>query len=414
MEENKMNKKELEKYFNNVLAEKREKVKNLEAALIESEDKEERSQIGETLKKLRDEIDEAEKMLEKTKDDDDEGGEGNNGASGEGATGQRMAVLGTYGIGNTTLTGTHDTEERAKTIKELETRGQALKEKRAVKIASKILLPKHTGTVLNDTFSQVSSLVDSVAMEHLEGGESYEEAFIKSYGTGDIKDEGQEYAEAEPTFEYASMNKVKITAYAEISEEVKKLPNIDYARKVQEAVEIALKKKLSQQIIAGTGTKQLMGIFANPIAIDAGKDTDVTEIDINTLNTALFSFGGDEEVETGATLILNKKTLKALSEVKKENGDPAYTIDVAKKTINTIPYIINSNVEAFGSATEGKFVMAYGDLGAYKLAIFSEVEVMESTDYKFREGMICIKASVFVGGNVVKQDGFLRLKKKTA
>lgn len=409
-----MDKKKLEEYFNNVLAEKREKVKNLEAALIESEDKEERSQIGETLKKLRDEIDEAEKMLEKTKDDDDEGGEGSNGASGEGATGQRMAVLGTYGIGNTTLTGTNDTEERAKIVEELEKRGRTLKEKRAVKIASKILLPKHTGTVLNDTFTQFSSLVDSVAMEHLNGGESYEEAFVKSYGTGDIKGEGEQYEEAEPTFDYASINKVKITAYAEISEEVKKLPNIDYAQKVQEAVEIALKKKLSQQIIAGTGTKQLTGIFATPVAIDSEKDVEIRAIDVDTLNGAVFGFGGDEEVETQATLILNKKTLKALSEVKKANGDPAYTIDVAKKTINTIPYIINSNVKDFASASESEFVMAYGDLGAYKLAIFSEVEVVESTDYKFREGMICIKASVFVGGNVVKQDGFLRLKKKTS
>ena len=407
-----MDKKELEQYFTNVLKEKREKVKNLETALIESEDKEERSQIGETLKQLRDEIDEAEKMLENAKDDDN--GEGDNGASGEGATGKRMAVLGTYGIGNATLTGTTDTEERAKAIKELETRGQALKEKRAVKIESKILLPKHTGTMLNDTFTPVSSLVDSVAMENLNGGESYEEAFVKSYGTGDIKEEGEQYAEAEPTFDYAPINKVKITAYAEISEEVKKLPNIDYAQKVQEAVEIALKKKLSQQIIAGTGTKQLTGIFATPVAIDSGKDVEIRAIDVDTLNGAVFGFGGDEEVETQATLILNKKTLKALSEVKKANGDPAYTIDVAKKTINTIPYIINSNVKDFASASESEFVMAYGDLGAYKLAIFSEVEVVESTDYKFREGMICIKASVFVGGNVVKQDGFLRLKKKTS
>ena len=315
-------------------------------------------------------------------------------------------------MGNAMATGTAG-EEREKELKDLEKRGKELKEKRAVKIASKILLPKHVGEVLNDTFAPVSSLVDSVATEDLNGGETYEEAFVKSYGTGGIVEEGAEYTEAEPVFDYAPINKVKVTAYAEISEEVKKLPNIDYAQKVQEAVEIALKKKLAQQIVSGTGTKQLMGIFASPIAIDARKDTEVEAIDINTLNTAVFGFGGDEEVEAQATLILNKKTLKELSEVKKANGDPAYTIDIAKKTINTIPYIINSNVKDFKSATGGDFVMAYGDLGAYKMATFSEVEVMESSDYKFREGMICIKASVFVGGNVVKQDGFLRLKKKT-
>lgn len=399
-------------YLEKVVAEKREKVENLESALIECEDREERAKMGETLAKLRDELNEAEEMLKKAEEGDDKGDDKGDEGTDPNTTNQRMAVLGTYGMGNAMTTGTAG-EAREKELKDLEKRGKDLKEKRAVKIASKILLPKHAGNVLNDTFTPVSSLVDSVAVENLNGGESYEEAFVKTYGTGDIVEEGTAYTEAEPTFDYAPMNKVKITAYAEISEEVKKLPNIDYAQKVQEAVEIALKKKIAQQIIMGTGTKQLMGIFGTPNAINAGKDEEITAIDINTLNKAVFSFGGDEEIESNATLILNKKTLKALSEVKKANGDPAYEIDVAKKTINTIPYIINSNVAAFDTATNGQFVMAYGDLGAYKTAVFSEVEVMESTDYKFKEGMICIKASVFIAGNVVKQDGFLRLKKKT-
>ena len=128
----------------------------------------------------------------------------------------------------------------------------------------------------------------------------------------------------------------------------------------------------------------------------------------------MFSYGGDEEVETQATLILNKKTLKALSEVKKANGDPAYDIDVKNRTINKIPYTINSNVKDFTTASNGEFVMAYGNLMDYKMVTFSPVEIEESTDFKFKQGMICYRADVMVGGNVVKQNGFLRLKKKTA
>lgn len=205
-----------------------------------------------------------------------------------------------------------------------------------------------------------------------------------------------------------------MTAYAEISEEVKKLPNIDYARKVQEACSIALKKKLSQQIIAGTGTKEMVGICASPDAITAAKDVDITEIGLDTLDEAIFGYGGDEDVETQAALILNKKTLKELSEVRKANGDKAYNVDVKNRTIDTIPYVINSNLPDFETAANGKHFMLYGDLSAYKTAVFSPVEIMESSDYKFKQGMICFRASVFVGGNVVKQDGFIRLKKKTA
>lgn len=408
-----MNNKEVREYFEKQVAEKRTQVENLQTAMIESEDREEREKLGETLTKVRSELEEAEKLLEGMKDEGDDGnGDGAGDGDDEGAKQRSMLMMGTYAMRSGAAAG--DLEAREKKMnEELEKRGKDLREKRAVQVSSsKLVLPKHTGNVLNDTFTPVSTLVDQVKGDDLNGGESYEEAYVVSYGTGGITEEGTEYTEAEPTFNYAPINKVKVTAYAEISEEVKKLPNIDYARKVQEACEIALKKKLSQQILHGTGTKQLVGIFANPVAIDSGKDVEIKAIDINTLNTAIFSYGGDEDVETQATLVLNKKTLKELSEVKKANGDPAYNIDLTKKTINTIPYTINSNVKDFATASENDFVMAYGDLNAYKMSTFSPVEIMESSDYKFKQGMICFRASVFVGGNVVKQDGFLRLKKR--
>lgn len=113
-------------------------------------------------------------------------------------------------------------------------------------------------------------------------------------------------------------------------------------------------------------------------------------------------------------MILNKKTLKALSQVRLADGKKAYDIDKNKKTINTIPYVINSNLKDFDTATEGDYVFGYGDLSAYKVATFSPVDIQESADFKFKQGMICYRASVFVGGNVIKQDGFLRVKKKTA
>lgn len=410
-----MKNKEVREYFEKQVAEKRTQVENLQTAMIESEDREEREKLGETLTKVRSELEEAEKILEGMKDEGDDGnGDGAGDGDDEGAKQRSMLMMGTYAMRSGAAAG--DLEAREKKMnEELEKRGKDLREKRAVQVSSsKLVLPKHTGNVLNDTFTPVSTLVDQVKGDDLNGGESYEEAYVVSYGTGGITEEGAEYEEAEPTFNYAPINKVKVTAYAEISEEVKKLPNIDYARKVQEACEIALKKKLSQQILHGTGTKQLVGIFANPVAIDSGKDVEIEAIDINTLNTAIFSYGGDEDVETQATLVLNKKTLKELSEVKKANGDPAYNIDLTKKTINTIPYTINSNVKDFATASENDFVMAYGDLNAYKMSTFSPVEIVESSDYKFKQGMICFRASVFVGGNVVKQDGFLRLKKKTA
>lgn len=405
----------LKKYLEGVVAQRREQIAKIEAAIIESESKEERAELGETLKNLKKELEEAEKAL---KEIDGEGGEGEgsgNGNEGNGsdtgnARAKKLEILGTYQQRGTEK----DVNEEYNKV--LEERGKALKEKRSILVATgKALLPTHEGTVLNDTFTPVSTLVDLAATENLPGGESYKEAFVKEYKTGGITAEGTDYTDTEPVFDYAPMNKIKITAYAEMSEEIKRLANIDYAAKVQEACVIALKKKLSQQMLNGTGTDQIVGLFAGaPVAINAAKDVEITVIDNNTLNEAIFNYGGDEEVETEAALILNKKTLKTLAEVRNTDGTAAYEIDVKNRTINTIPYIINSNVKDFTAAATGDYVLAYGDPRSYKVVTFSGVEIMESTDYKFKQGMICFKASVFVAGNVIKQDGLLRLKKKVA
>ncbi len=386
--------------------EKREQVIKLEKAMIDAEEKEERAALSETLKKVRDELNEVENIFGDIENESPIDDEGASPAEPEG----RAMMLGSFKL------GTPEARSEEENIEEmLEKRAADLLEGRAVNVPTgKALLAKHTGTQINDTFKQVSTLVDLVDYEVLDGGESYQEPYVISYGTGGITEEGADYTEAEPKFGYADINKIKITAYAEMSEEVKKLSKPDYARKVTEACLIALKKKISEQILNGTGTKQLTGIFASPVAIDAANDIEISAIDNKTLNELVFSYGGDEDVETMASVVLNKKTLKAMSEVEKTDGDSYYKVDLNSRTINTVPYVINSNVDDFESAVAGKFVAAYGDLKGYKIAQFSPVEIKESTDFKFKQGMICYKASVFVGGNVIKQDAFLRAKKKSS
>ena len=148
-----------------------------------------------------------------------------------------------------------DKEQREAQAKEREERAKALKEGRAVTVASdNILLPKHQSNDLATVpFRQVSTFYDLTKVRNLQGGESYEAPFTKSYGTGDLTEEGSAYTEAEPEFETAKINKVKVTAYAEFSEELERLPNANYEAEIRKGVEIALKKKMAQQQIGGTG-----------------------------------------------------------------------------------------------------------------------------------------------------------------
>ena len=58
--------------------------------------------------------------------------------------------------------------------------------------------------------------------------------------------------------------------------------------------------------------------------------------------------------------------------------------------------------------------MAYGPLSNYEVAVFSDIEAKKSTEYKFKQGQTAYKACVFMGGNVVAKNGFIRVKNPTA
>ncbi|HFK2719154.1 TPA: phage major capsid protein, partial [Escherichia coli] len=150
-------------------------------------------------------------------------------------------------------------------------------------------------------------------------------------------------------------------------------------------------------------------------AIDAATDLEISEIDNTTLDEIIFSYGGDEDVEDAAVLILNKKDLKAFAKLRSSDGKKVHTIvsNGNKGTIDGIPFLINSACKAISDAAtaDGGYVMAYGPLSNYQFTIFSEMDVQRSTDFKFKQGMIAHKGVVFAGGNVVSKNGFLRVKK---
>ena len=300
----------------------------------------------------------------------------------------------------------------------LEKRGKDLRESRVIQVSSDdIFLPEHTASqIAAYPYAQVSSLVDKVKVVNLNGGETYKKSFVKGSGTAGLTAEGEAYSETEPEFGYLTITKVKVTAYTEITEELEKLPSLPYQAEVLKNINLSLKKKISEQILRGAGTSNTFtGIFSDKaVALSDTEDLEISSITDSTLDDIIFAYGGDEEVEGGAYLILNKNDLRAFAGLKTQEGRKVHTIDYVNSTIDGIPYIINSHCKAISSdKTEvGDYSMAYGGLHNYEVPIFSPVEIGKSTDYKFKDGIICYKASVFTGGNVVGYKGFLRIKKK--
>ncbi|MFK4432181.1 phage major capsid protein [Bacillus wiedmannii] len=304
---------------------------------------------------------------------------------------------------------------------ELETsekRGQALMENRAVTVGSgNVVLPKHTASDIRPTFNEVSTLIDRVSTKTLKGGESYQQPYLESYGEGDYTTEGNDYANAETKFGYADITKAKITAYSEDTEELQKLPAADYDGEVMKGITVATRKKITREILIGTGaTNRLIGIFSTAAkAIDPTTDLEISKIDASTLDDIIYSYGGDEDVEDAAVLILNKKDLKSFAKLRTSDGKKVYNVVSSGNsgTIDGVPFIINSACKAVSDAatTAGQFNMAYGPLSNYQLTIFSDMDVQRSTDFKFKQGMIAHRGSVFAGGNVISKNGFLRVKK---
>jgi HK97 family phage major capsid protein len=302
----------------------------------------------------------------------------------------------------------------------LEKRGKDLMENRTIKVSSdEVLLPEHVDSTLAPyPFKPVSELVDRVHTINLQGGETYTKSYVKSYGEAGTTEEGASYTETEPHYGYVTIPKVKVTAYTEITEELEKLPAINYQAEVIKNINISLRKKISQQIIKGDGTtNNFTGIFSDKAdALKDQADLEISAIDENTLDDIVFAYGGDEAIENGACLIINKNDLRSFAKLRTKEGRKVHNIDYVNQTIDGIPYVLNGNCSALSdpSTGVGTYCIAYGSLFNYEVPIFSNVEIGKSTDYKFKDGIICYKASVFTGGNVVGYKGFVRVKKGEA
>lgn len=325
-------------------------------------------------------------------------------------------------------------------LDQISERGKNIKNGNAVKFAAKLVstkiknalstaqtvLPSHEASDLKPAFNDVSSLIDRVKTIPLPGGETYQRGYVESYGDGaGTSEEGADYNPTEPKFGYVTIKKEKITAYTEEPEEMIKLPDADYDGVVESSVTMAIRRYISRQILIGDGsTSKLKGIFYNPSqeneqVIDPKTDiTTITEIASDTLDEIIYSYGGEEEVEDIAVLILNKKDLKAFAKLRDKQGRKVYTIvnHGNTGTIDGVPYIINSACKAISdpATAAGSYEMAYGPLENYELAIFSDIDARKSTDYKFKQGQVAYRADIFVGGSVASKNGFIRVKKAGA
>lgn len=378
-----------------LLASKKEQRDNLNKALIESDNKEERAAIGETLNKLAEEIRDVEEMLADV-DKPAEGGEPA-AASAEPATNSErgmnpVATMDMRAQGN----DNKKAEARAKQLKERNGYAIDTAEARAVLVSSGTLATPTAVSGINDAIgAQVSSIVDMVNVVDAGGMGAYNVAYEIAGSEAEITAEGGDYHESEPTYGFVQITPDTATCISYISKQARKQTPLAYASKVNTSALNALRKKAAKVITEKTLASELC-VVKKGLALDE-----------TFLRKVALSYGGDESIVGAAVLQINKTDLTTLGDVRGSDKKAVYEITPDGSNPNkgiikdgglSVPYVINSNLM-------GKQI--YGQTKCFELALFSPYEINVSEDFAFNKGLLAVAGDVQLGGDVTVYGGFV-------
>lgn len=383
--------------LNKLLTAKQEQRNTLQQSLIDSDDKEQRAAIGETLSKLAEEIADIEAMLEDVdqpaeqeaagENPDTENTENNNNERG-------MNVMATMDMRKQ-----DDNKQAEARAKQLHESGKYVidnTEARAVLVsAGKLATPTEVAGINDIMGARVSSIVDMVKIVDASGMGAYKVAYQLTDAAAATTAEGADYNESEPTFDFVEIVPQTETVIGYISKQARKQTPLAYAAKVNESALVGLRRRAAAIITEKT------------LASELNVKLDAIALDEKFLRKLALSYGGDESVVGAAVLQIAKADLIALGDVRGSDKKPVYEITPDAANPNTgiikdgglaVTYVINSNLA-------GKQV--YGQMKNFELALFSNYEINVSDDFKFNKGLLAIAGDVQLGGDVTVQGGFV-------
>ena len=377
---------------------KKEQRDALNNSMIESESREERAAIGDTLKALGEEIAELETMLADV-DAPAEDAPAEEASANENNDERGFNVMATM----TTRTAAPVANDN----KEAETRAKAFAdsgkmtidnaEARAVLVSSGTLAtPTEVGGINDPVGARVSSIVDLVKIVDASGMGAYKAAYIDTDATAATQIEGGEYNGSDPVFGFVEIKPQTEAVLSYISKQARKQTPLAYQQKVNESALVALKKRVAKIIT----DKVIASELATKISGAA--------LDEKFLRKVALGYGGDEGIVGAATLFICKADLVTLGDVRGSDKKPVYEITPDASNPNTgiikdgglsVPYCLNANL------TSGTAI--YGQGHCFELALFSNYEISVSDDFAFNKGLLAIAGDVEVGGDVVVKHGFV-------
>lgn len=391
----------MKKRLEKLLQARQEQRDTLNKSMIESESKEERAAIGETLKALGEEIAEIENMLAEVDEPaDDNGAPANEASADENNNDERgMNVMATMGMRNgaPAVNENKEIEARAKAFADSGKMTIDNADARAVLVSSGTLATPTEVSGINDVVgAKGSSIVDLVKITDASGMGAYKVAYVDTEATAATQIEGGEYNASEATFDFVEIKPQTEAIISYISKQARKQSPLNYQGKVNESALVALRKRAAKIV-----TDKI-------VASDLNTKIDGVALDEKFLRKVALSYGGDESVVGAATLFINKVDLVTLGDVRGSDKKPVYEITPDASNPNTgvirdgglaVPYCLNSNL------TSGTTV--YGQAKNFELALFSNYEINVSEDFAINKGLLTIVGDVELGGDVVAKGGFV-------
>lgn len=290
-----------------------------------------------------------------------------------------------------------------------------------------LVQPTGAGSNVRDPLGNVvSSIVDQVSVVDLTGMGSYLEPYVISEidaKSGKVSEQaGKARTEsADAAFGVAAIKPVEINVTSYVDRNISRLSPASYYAKIYNMAMRAMRRKVAQFIINGSGgaSPDMHGIkSATNLAGDAIYQTlEVKGINENLLDSLYFAYGSDLAIGAHARLILTKEDLKALGmlrgtnekrrlfEIVPDAGNP--NTGTIRDGGLVIPYTIDSGVTSLSTAEAGTQTMLFGDPANYELGLFGDYTIRVDESVKAVERMTAILGDAFVGGNLVVDKGFV-------
>ena len=276
---------------------------------------------------------------------------------------------------------------------------------------------------INPGQNVVSGIVDMVRVVPADGMGEDSVAYEVSGGqtAATKKDDGSATPESTPNLKIAKIVPTLVTTLSYVSRNIQRTTPLNYQDRVSASALNALRAKTGTMIVTGNPAATIpepTGIL-KAAAISAGTDLEISSIDETTLRKIALSYGGAKNVEGGGVLLLNKTDLIAFGDVRGTNEKKAvYEIEFSEESTTTgtikdgglvVKFCIVDDLPALSASgtAAASYCMAYGK----PYALFGPYSVEVSRDYKFAEGLLAVMGEAMIGGNVVTENGFIRVKK---